>query len=411
MSNLHIDLEAVNYNLSHTIGPRLELEIEKIRKETNGKAKRSSVLKGISDVITKETNMNVRMILDPYDEAAYMYPPDANINNVLTTETRKRFYTGTAIDNALKQHRKFVGHVDIENFKLNGMFKDLEIRIGLGNSYLKQNGLHTVKETVATLLHEISHGFVYFMMIARLTATNYLLTEATKRISGNYPKEQKTLILDEVAGYYNTAIPNKSMYEANEVDEKAFQTLIISMEQQCTENELSINPYSNRGYEQLADEITTRLGYGRHLATSLDKHYRATGQEGRGVVSNTVFNLLLTLQGVIFLPITMILLFSIQPEGGDYDNPKDRIRRILDQMHNGIKDPKIKKEEKLNLLEQIKTIENVESKINEDLVWFTWLSQNVFHRKSTNLAKVQQELERMLTNKLHTSAFHMETLK
>jgi hypothetical protein len=154
------------------------------------------------------------------------------------------------------------------------------------------------------------------------------------------------------------------------------------------------------------------MGYGRPLVTGLDKLYRSSDDRAYLTpILNTLLNLinaLLFILAVVLVPGAVIgftvvtVLLGGSPLDLTYDPPKQRFKKIKQQLNDALKDKSLSVERKQIFLNDFTVINNILNELEENLSIYEGLWSIVFPwgRKQRSLIEVQQELENLYNNDL-----------
>ena len=426
-------IEGIDHFAHQTLGAELEKELETFREYihiTPNILKHSKIPElikshtGLSVAldILDETNMAVRI---PMVTKFGVFSP--NISSAY-----QHLMPSSDGDHILKNRDSISGSVNLKTGRVSGDYCKIHNIIYIGNDFLVKNAEYTVAETTACLLHEIGHLFVYYEMLGRLTKTNYVMLEATKRMLTSNNSEQRLVILKNVEDITGTKIANKDKLVNKQLDELNCQVLIFNEFVKNSEQELDINVYNARAFEQLADQFAVRCGYGLPLATGLEKISRGHIAT-RNPVWHVFLTILVTVIGVITFTIAAqaallnpiatvifaskttysVMLFFLllnNPLAVTYDPPKKRIEKLKQQLNDGLKNPNLTRVEKQTYIESHIRLEGIIDKMyhNVTLLEFIAVELNPFMSTQVNQVKAQEMLEKLVNNDLFASAAKLE---
>lgn len=409
LKNTHLSLEGIEQQLNSPLAVEMENALKRVRK--NKRVARANLEEvNISKIISKYTGLSIRVNVVP-GNAAYVLVPDVNRNNPIVNKAIRAMGSNMDSGRLLQDAQFLEGTVNLSAGKVSGDFSKIFTTMFIGESLLWASSKFTVAETVAIMLHEIGHVFVYMEMLGRCTRTNYVLEEGTKRMLNASTPEQRIRILEDVEEFYGEDIEGKDKLVAQARRPDVYRTVFLTVAAQESVSQLGENIYDARAFEQLADQFAARHGYGRSLATALDKHYRAVGDKAyRPTSLHTLLNLMK------FLAFTSLATFSVvgwmiplmlgNPLSQAYDKPQRRIEKIRQQVSTALKDRDIDPEERKALLEDVKLIDAalVNIKEHNDVYEYIWKTAFPWGRKQQSMIKVQEDLEKMMNNRLYEAA-------
>ncbi len=413
--NTNYSLELIDHQLNSTLGKELENEFNKFRifpkvSETEFRNNK------LADIVKKHTNLYITVELDTGYES-YVFNPDINKNNPILDDWRRQYMQNLDSTQFLKNKDHIEGIVDLKHAKVFGDFTKILSTIHLGINLLGKYSPITVEEMTAVFLHEVGHVFTYFEMLGRLSRTNYVLSEGTKQLLNAKDKEQRIKIFNSIEDFTKTSIENKDAISNGSLNENGYRIIILDTIQKQAQQELNIDIYSTRLWEQLADNFAARFGYGRHLATMLDKLHRLDFSiEYINPYINTLYNIFsyVILNMVPFSTIILVLFFTRNnPLDLEYDPPKKRIEKFKHQINDILKNPKISKSQKQVYLQDYDEIQNILSKMynNKSLLTFIYVYFTYSGSKENKLIKMQEELEKLQNNDLFTASTRIELLE
>lgn len=415
--DLYIGTEAIDHQFDSNFGKELEGEfigLKRFPRITN------SILHStkISALIKKHTGLDVTVEIEAGDNA-YVITPDINRNHVLINDIRRYYFEN---EMAIKpMHEKYFidGNVNLKNGTVSGDFSKFNFTIRLGNDFLRKNSPFTVPEAVAVLLHELGHIFVYFEMITRVSKTNYVLEEGTRRLMKAQTKDQRLVILDDIEKCIGTKIPSKEMVASKARVESAYRVIILNAEVEQSRLQYDCDIYSSRSYEQLADLYASRYGYAAALATGLSKSWKKYGDAVYHKSSmNTFYNVMefttITILGICVASIgaltilTLLLLGS--PNNSDYDRPKNRIIKLKQYTIDALKDPNLSPDLKRIYLNEYRNIEAILDKMIDNIGWWDYIYSYLLPpgRKERKTIEQIEQLEAFHNNDLFTAATALE---
>ena len=413
--NMHVlGLEAIDFQTSHPLGKALDIAVTSVRSLQKVTTRNLSNTK-LASIVQSITGLNLDFEVDPDTFAATMVP-DVDKNNPLIGDWAKRYMKSASSNSLLAKKDVIKGGVDLEKARVTGDFTEFKGTIYLGDSLLNKSSPFTVSEVVAIILHEIGHNFVYLEMLGRMVSTNYVLSEAANRLLGTVDKQRKFEIMYEIEEGAGIDITDKEALLPMS-NKAGITTVLINDAIFKSRSELGVNIYDARGFEKLSDQFATRMGYGKDLATGLDKLYRLIGYGPayRGRVMNIfiqVIKVLLFLVAGILNPFIAILILCSNPLDDVYDKPKKRIEGIRNELSAALKAKNLSKRQKLSILEEIDVMDGVTADMTEYLGVYEWIWGAIYPggRKQRTTIEIQQSLERLSNTRLSESLTRLELL-
>lgn len=380
---------------------------------------------GLDSIIKRYTNVSVRMNLRE-GFTAYTFMPDLNKNHVFAREIYD-WLPGGGSSEAYREIAKrdmFEGTVDLQNSKVTGAFTKVYAEINIGEKLVNNKSEFTTSEVTAIILHELGHVMMTMLYCARYTKTNYIMLEGVRRLNEANTKEERIRILDDIERIYDQPIKDKQKYAESKKHPLVYQTLILERAANESVNQLGANIYNNRSFEQLADQFAVRHGYGVHLGTGLAKLHSLYGyKENRNKVFHYIINIckmVLFLTALIFATYTLnyILLVGLigflmtNPLDALYDDQKDRLIRIVEELRYALKDKNLEAEEKKSILNDISVVEETLNALNDNMGVYEFIWAKVFPWGRADAANIshQKQLEQMLNNPLYEASAKLSLL-
>jgi len=422
--SIMMGLEGLNFNANPTLGKEIEIALRKLRKHK--KVTEQQVLdSGLFKVISHHTGIKGKLDFKNGFQAAVL-PPDIDKNNPVLDSFRKQIFKSEDSKKLLKRKDYIEGTVDLETGKVGGVFAEAPVTFYFGQKLFYAGSDFTVPEITAIILHEIGHIFHYYEVLSRLTSTNYILDEGIKALTNAQDTEQRIKILRDInsTGYAKIESPETIASRRREPD--YYRTVIIDGCVRETTNQLGNNIYSNRGFEQLADQYATRMGYGKALVTGLDKLHRK--YDPQRFLSTPSFYLVEAAKFITILllgsaggggkggavltgSITLLLQCLINPMDQWYDSVKDRYGKVRENLTMQLKEKDLTKEQRKAIVADINVINSLEDSVNDspDLHQFLWQYVLPYGKKHHKAQKIQQELEALMNNRLTEAAARLQT--
>ena len=169
-----------------------------------------------------------------------------------------------------KGKKKYItGHIDLDKAKVTGDFTKLPFVLILGTDFFTHKSDYTVPEVTAFILHEIGHAFYQLATIGESIRTNYFLTEGVDNILNKKVNKYDTSIVELSKKVDDTQIAK--MLKVDPTAE-AIRLAVLNTSNYRMRDQFSTNSRSNAiRFEQISDMFASRMGYGKELASALDK--------------------------------------------------------------------------------------------------------------------------------------------
>jgi len=434
MNRLKLGLEAIDFQKDHP----LPIELERI-------------VQGMYDGVYKDVESGRQIIeavkrhcgitLADVKWHAYLNfaiaTPIIDRNHPFLTELHRRFATKSKVKAPFDSLSLVEGTVNRAQAKVTGDYAKLEFTLHLQRPKAMMGLRATVREYVAIMLHEIGHAFTYIEFLGSNFVGNYILSDAAARLSGVQGDVDKHKIL--------RALEDGGAIEIDDVDAivnsssgDEVYVLLLNNHFRKMRSLLGEDIYSVRGWEALADQFAGRMGYGRDLATGVDKLQAAT-VDGYTNTSRVLMMLVKVLKsirtivavlsgGVVVAGVSVVMLVAmslgmtiigvafymlINPLEDEYDKPVRRLEVIRNEMVKRLKEADLDRDERKLLVEEIDTVTKIIKSRNESTLT---LAQNVatllrpkFNKQRSSI-KLQQQLEDLLATHLYVDAERLDQL-
>ena len=389
-----------------TFFDELTIAFEEIKKLKFEDVSDSEPIYRISKIIRNHTNLNI--VIDSEND----YPPCIEIpnidrNNPLINSAQRGLVNSTdglfLIKNA---DRTLHGTVDIKNAKVTGIFSEIKAKMYLGKYFIHSPNF-TPEELAAISLHEVGHLFTYFEFFSRTVYTNQVLAGLSRVLDGSEVQSKREIAL--VAAKKALNLDKVDLSQFKDINTQTTQVVLIDALVKETRTELGYNLFAESSWEYLCDQFAARHGAGVHLATALSKIYKS--QYNIAYRSLPLYLLveilkLLSVANLVFLVIAFILVMMDSQDGGGYDLPAARLKRIRDQATQHLKNQKISKDDRRRTLEEISDIDNLLAQMSNRKQLFTYLHEffSKHTRDEREYRKLQYQLEEIAMNNLYVKA-------
>lgn len=281
----------------------------------------------------------------------------------------------------------------------------------------------TPEELTAILLHEIGHCFTHIENSYRTVRECSVIAETINENTGRKGKSTKETLL---------LVANEIMEKDKVEDLKSFKADVIALSVIKQVLDIARHDHALIDSEQLADQFSGRFGLSKELVSGLNKINSSLEiQFSRfwGTVSlisivflilfifmaSGTFLLLVLISGAIsgFLSLLDLIFFSGTDEERGYDNPKQRLVRIRNEIVRRLRNMNMSKEDSKAVLSSLDAIEEIienTPKPSES----TWTSIKRFfsskYRELEEMKKIEQELENVMENDLHIASARIKSL-
>lgn len=310
------------------------------------------------------------------------------------------------------------GHIDLINSRVHGVFEEVVFECALTQGHIEKD--FTAEEIASTVLHETGHAFTYLIWLSKTAATNVMIEAAWNDFHRNTNTDIKLQIVDDISGKLNVEVDRESL--ANTRSKEFFTTVLLSSDLRKNASDVIGNThYSYRNVEQLADQFASRHGATRALASTqykFTKFYDKTALRSKGVhyaiegVKAALFLLSVPLTWGASLLFIGTILADTSIMHFTYDDAKQRMKKIQDEVIVRLKDPKLSKKVRDQLTEEYRFIKAMTDQMSEQQTLLTWVIRNItgWRRDQQKQAAFQLELERLLNNELFYQSQRLRNL-
>lgn len=321
------------------------------------------------------------------------------------------------------------GTVDLKNAKLGGIFSEYTHTVCL-NFPLLRNYKVSPAEVTGILLHEFGHGFTYYEFSDRLTRSNQVLLKVAQEL-GKETEKNLTYVYREIKSV------NEKITEA-EIDDIVNGPRLIAGPRLfkatigAVTDEMKEKCYALISSEQLADQFSNRFGYGRETVTGLQKIHEAFGSADviRGgtffaIIHDLIFYSTIAISAigafmsgmplvglvVVFFLVLGTILSGDNFDDFTYDKLKQRYKRIRMDCVQGLKNLEAEPAQIKQLIDDIKTIDDVMSRVNVPDGLMKRIANVLLPRARAvkNDTAEQQLLEELASNELFFKAAQLRT--
>ena len=360
----------------------------------------------ISKIIKNHTNLNITI------DAENDYPPCIDIpnidrNNPLINAAQRAIVNSTDGLTMIESSNEVLhGTVNIKTAKVSGVFSDIKAKMYLGKAFIQGNK-YSSQELAAITLHEVGHLFTYFEFITRTVRTNQVLAGLSKILDGSENQEKREVAL--LSAKKALKLDKLDLSQLKDVNTKTTQVVLIDALVKETRTELGYNLFAESSWEYLCDQFSARHGAGVHLATALSKiyksHYNISYRSLAVYLAVEMIKVIL-ISNLAFLGILFLLVMFDSQDGGGYDLPSARLKRIRDQATQYLKNKQISDVERRRILDEIESIDKLLAEMTNRKQLFTYIHEFFSKRTRDERAyrKLQYELEDIAMNDLYVKA-------
>ena len=365
--------------------------------------------------IEKETGLKTFFILDRSDTS---FIPGASVrienldsNHPLILEFQKELMSiSDRFIDIIKKKEKYSALVDKKNGKVSGYFSKIPFNIYVNYSFFK--GILDGKEMSSVILHELGHAFSYCEYMGSYVTTNFVLYEASRRLTQRDREKESFIILSDLEKHLGIKLKQGEQitYKQNQ---EVIHLVLVREYICCGINELNSKMYDFTAFEMFADQFANRHGAGKDIISALDKIYRLGGDSAYWSGKKHVY--VETMKTLFVLPIFTALtaglflyfiFFVVNTNASEYDTPVKRFERIKRDLINALKDRNLSNELRKKINDDIEQIDEILKPMNERktlLQWY-WNTLSIRGRREYNALKFQQELEKLVGNELFVKA-------
>ena len=360
----------------------------------------------ISKIIKNHTNLNI--IIDAEND----YPPCIDIpnidrNNPLINAAQRAIVNSTDGLTMIESSNEVLhGTVNIKTAKVSGVFSDIKAKMYLGKAFTQGNK-YSSQELAAITLHEVGHLFTYFEFITRTVRTNQVLAGLSKILDGSENQEKREVAL--LSAKKALKLDKLDLSQLKDVNTKTTQVVLIDALVKETRTELGYNLFAESSWEYLCDQFSARHGAGVHLATALSKIYKSQyniSYRSLAVYLAVEMIKVILISNLSFLGILFLVVMFDSQDGGGYDLPSARLKRIRDQATQYLKNKQISDVERRRILDEIESIDKLLAEMTNRKQLFTYIHEFFSKRTRDERAyrKLQYELEDIAMNDLYVKA-------
>ena len=400
-------LEGIKHQFSNPFFPELTEAVEKLMEEKKQDT-RTYRKHGLDKIIKKHTGLNFNIVVMEGVVNAAVRVPDISRDNPIINENMRRYHTERDAIALIKESKTAVkGSIDLSKGRVSGVWTKLKVDLYIGSGLFMASMKMTAKEIAAIVLHEVGHIMTYIETLTHTVKTNYALMGLCLGVEKANSVEERVELLEEFDKAAGTDIEDKEIIaKSKKVDD--YQVIVLAEADRVHRNALGNTLYDKTTAEYLADQFAARHGAALHIATAMDKIYRAGFSVEKFSTLNYLLLCIVQMLLVIFFTAFLILfpvavLVAAELVDPIYDGPEARAKRLRDQLVERMRDPEVPKALRKQLDEEVKTLDII-LKTTKDRKMPMAFIVNLFrpkHRKMLKGVEIQKKLEDLANNELY----------
>lgn len=353
---------------------------------------------------TLSQNANVSIPLIDKNNPMWQQIYRDNFEDYLDSEANKELYRSAGKD--------LIGFVD-DKGRFQGFMSKVHSTITISHDMLFNTKSWQLKPAgaVGIILHEIGHFTNFMKGLGWSVRTNYILHQVNNRMMGIGDASGRKKYLKEVAKAEELNIHDDIDYISTVNDEKTTTAVLVGGVLNRMRNELGADIYAARGFEALSDNFAASHGNGLDLVIALDTMPHSKFQKFGTPESLLLDSMkgLLMLSSLVLNPAGASILMTLaimfySPESKIYDDPKDRFKRVADNLITSLKSNR--GEDNEVLIEQVESIHSIMEQYHNrrGVIESIYETVTPTGRKSRSLRELNQNLEDFASNKLYLAA-------
>jgi hypothetical protein len=392
-----------------------------IKKDRVNKEIVNTLNENLSRIIQIHTGIDANLTVELVDTLnAYVRPPLITRGHPLVTELwRFEKELSKDAESIIRGAKNLlqVGWVDLKHGMVHGIYQKFEVPITVFAGCFKKM---TAEEIAAIILHEVGHAFVYFEYLGSAVTRNFAMAAISQAILKSDTHERKVVLIKKATQELNLNNIDPEL-GARVKDINELQVLLVNSEVQRLRSELGSDVYDVKGWEYLADQFAARQGASAHVVSAIDKIHKHYGDGSR--LSTASFIILEIVKLIWFIGISMasfgfvgaliiMLGVLVSPITDVYDKPRDRFKRIRQQVVEALKDVTNTQTQNRQLLDDLEAIDETIRYMEQRLTLFEFIFVNIIpkHRKQYNQQLLQKELEQIAMNDLFVASAKLKLM-
>lgn len=439
---LKLGLEVISFQ-NDNVGAKLEAEITNLTVKVKDKTYKddeeisdSDELKNIKGILMRR--FGLKFDIDVSSMLAAILPFYSNRHHIFLNKEHIGVNEREAT-RILKSGRELKGTVNIDAARVTGVFSEYPNYLFMNfREQIKSFDL-TTAEMTAVMLHEVGHAFEACNYADRFESTNQIMANVFNEVTSRKEKADMTYIYRELKKI-NPELTEKEV-ELLTSDNKViagyywFKFVVGGVQSQ-----MPVRKYDETSFEALSDNFVSRLGYGRHLISALEKIHRKQMSHPNSAIQKFIYwsqvmNLYSALIGFSILTSSLIISVAVSPllivnfglylfglglavwySGDDkkdmtYDDLRDRYKRVRNDVVEALKNNKLPDEQVKIFVGNIKAMDKLIEGTNTTKNAFNQLSWVLFpaNRRADASVKEQRMLEDLIANDFFVKAAELQT--
>lgn len=382
----------------------------------------------LEKIIKNYTGMTVavKMIEPNIGGSPRMIPPTLSRDSILLKDMSRNTRPGTPLTELIRSVRLHKDHngVDLKTGRVFGVFEDVTSYLVFPPAYVLSK-LFTAGECAAMTLHEIGHSMTYFEYIDRTITTNQILASMSESLTLHEDAGIRANLIKDVQKELKLIVDNPE-----ELARKEYSVITASLIKASDESHKSAvgsNLYDETSAEQLADQYVVRCGYGRELATAVDKYSPLVKRDADSMrAANYVAAAGVIIPAVCGLLVVPPMMFGIaayvaalrvstnmtDKQDFTYDNTMVRLQRIREDIIRMTKSGDLSQDELKSILADVEHVDEAIKNSHDNSNIFRTIADFLFSdsRHAANTMKLHRQLEELASNDLFLAAAKLKTL-
>lgn len=386
--------------------------------------KNPTTCKELTDGINELFNSNFKVTIDPtFSANANVSIPMIDKNNPMWKELYREWFPDFLDSEAEKityksMPKDLLGWID-DKGRFQGFISKVasEIKVSYDMIYPRSNWQLKPAGAVGIILHEIGHFTNFFKAMGWSVRNNYILHQVNNRMMCIGDASGRAKMLKKIAKEEDLDIHEDIDYVSKVNDEKTTTTVIVGGTLSKMRNELGADVYDCRGFEALSDNFAASHGNGLDLVIALDTMPGSSFAK-KGTVSTLIMQSLkvatilaqVTLNPAATSIFLVLALMTYRPEDKIYDDPKDRFKRVADNLIVNLRERR--DEDNAELIKQVESIHSIMEQYHNQRGVIETIYETVMPegRRSKSLRELNQSLETLASNKLYLAGAKFKQL-
>ncbi|MNP89083.1 hypothetical protein D3C85_14830 [compost metagenome] len=286
-------MEAIDFQRNSTLIKELAMQFDTAFKTPTAEVIKS-IVGPLEKIAFKHTGMKFRFnFIRGQGVTAFVIPPQADSANPMRAdEVVQRV---RKLGRPASEQEIFKGVVDVKNGKVSGIYSEIPVDVFLATEFFdgSMGSGFTGAHLAAITVHEIGHGFGYLRYLGKLTISNIVVSEITRRQhegADDKVVQEVIKVAEQKTGYRLRDLGTIN----RDTDPLVIQQIVMTGMVDSIRSELGTKFYDRRAFEFVADQFVARHGGAHLIVEGLDYLYRAHPEytrEYRGRVGNIMASL------------------------------------------------------------------------------------------------------------------------